>query len=64
MYALANTVAEIFFFGAPYKAEKSAIAGVKALNTKFIQVFQRKATCVIKFLMAIRLPFAIYPWLL
>jgi len=41
--SVANTVAEIFFFGAPYKAEKSAIAGVKALNTKFIQVFQRSA---------------------
>ena len=41
--SVANTVAEIFFFGAPYKAEKSAIAGVKALNTKFVQVFQRSA---------------------
>ena len=38
--SVANTVAEIFFFGAPYKA---AIAGVKALNTKFVQVFQRSA---------------------
>jgi hypothetical protein len=41
--SVANTVAEIFFFGAPYKAEKSAIAGAKALNTKFVQVFQRSA---------------------
>jgi hypothetical protein len=41
--SVANTVAEIFFLGAPYKAEKSAIAGAKALNTKFVQVFQRSA---------------------
>ena len=41
--SLANTVAEIFFFGAPFKAEKEAIAGAQALNTKFVQVFQRSA---------------------
>jgi hypothetical protein len=41
--SVANTVAEIFFFGAPYKPEKEAIAGVNALNTKFVQVFQRSA---------------------
>jgi len=39
----ANTVAEVFFFGAPFKAEKEAIAGSEALNTKFVQVFQRSA---------------------
>jgi hypothetical protein len=31
------------FFGAPFKEEKEAIAGAEALNTKFIQVFQRSA---------------------
>jgi hypothetical protein len=41
--SVANTVAEIFFFGAPFKAEKEAIAGAQALNTKFVQVFQRSA---------------------
>jgi len=41
--SLANTVAEIFFFGAPFKAEKEAISGAQALNTKFVQVFQRSA---------------------
>jgi len=41
--SVANTVAEIFFLGAPYKPEKEAIAGVNALNTKFVQVFQRSA---------------------
>ena len=41
--SVANTVAEIFFFGAPFKAEKEAIAGAEALNTKFVQVFQRSA---------------------
>jgi len=38
-----NTVAEVFFFNAPFKAEKEAIAGAEALNTKFVQVFQRSA---------------------
>jgi hypothetical protein len=41
--SLANTVAEIFLFGAPYKPEKESIAAVQALNTKFVQVFQRSA---------------------
>lgn len=41
--SVANTVAEIFFLGAPFKAEKEAIAGAEALNTKFVQVFQRSA---------------------
>jgi len=41
--SVANTVAEVFFFGAPFKAEKEAIAGAQALNTKFVQVFQRSA---------------------
>jgi hypothetical protein len=41
--SVANTVAEIFFFGAPFKPEKEAIAGAQALNTKFVQVFQRSA---------------------
>ena len=41
--SVANTVAEIFFFGAPFKAEKEAISGARALNTKFVQVFQRSA---------------------
>jgi hypothetical protein len=38
-----NTLAEVFFFNAPFKAEKEAIAGAEALNTKFVQVFQRSA---------------------
>ena len=41
--SIANTLAEVVFLGAPFKEEKSAIAGAKALNTKFIQVFQRSA---------------------
>ena len=41
--SVANTVAEIFFFGAPFQAEKEAISGARALNTKFVQVFQRSA---------------------
>lgn len=41
--SIANTLAEVVFLGAPFKEEKSAIAGTRALNTKFIQVFQRSA---------------------
>ena len=41
--SIANTLAEVVFLGAPYKPEKEAIAGVNALNTKFVQVFQRSA---------------------
>ena len=40
---LFNTLAEIALFGAPYKPEKESIAAVQALNTKFVQVFQRSA---------------------
>ena len=41
--SIANTLAEVVFLGAPYKPEKEAIEGVNALNTKFVQVFQRSA---------------------
>ena len=38
-----NTLSEMFLFSAPFKVEKEAIAGAEALNTKFVQVFQRSA---------------------
>ena len=40
---VANTLSEMFLLSAPFKVEKEAIAGAEALNTKFVQVFQRSA---------------------